>query len=80
MEYEPDPMFERVWDEACTWNKKLLRQLGQPFGNLGYVDMKDINKLNKPAVSDIVARSIRFVENLMDNFKDLKTVNSSLQN
>jgi hypothetical protein len=47
MKFEPDPLFERVWDEAYTWNKEILKWLGQPSGNLRDVDMKDINnKLN----------------------------------
>ena len=79
MALEPDPMLEQVWNEAFTWSKELLHQLGKPHGNLGKVDVKDINKLNKPAVSDIAFRSIYYVENLMDYVKHLKDANTLLR-
>ena len=80
MELELDPLLEKCWDDAFTWTKELLRERGKPYGTLDQIaSVREMNKLTQPAISNIAARALNFVEDLMNYAKELKTVNSSLK-
>ena len=41
-------VLDRMYEEAFTWSKDALHQLQKPFGTLDSVNLKDLNRLNKP--------------------------------
>ena len=80
MESEDLHEIDRMYNEAFTWSKDALRQLQKSYGRMENVEMKDVNKLNKPELANLCIRSLHFVGYLLDNVKDLRNASSSLQN
>ena len=71
---------DRLYKEALTWSKETLHLLQKPYGSLESVNLKDLNRLNKPEVVNVCIRALHFVGHLMDNVENLKNASSSLQN
>ena len=69
-----------MYKEALTWSKETLHLLQKPYGSLESVNLKDLNRLNKPEVVNVCIRALHFVGHLMDNVENLKNASSSLQN
>ena len=71
---------DRLYKESFTWSKETLHLLQKPYGSLESVNLKDLNRLNKPEVVNVCIRALHFVGHLMDNVENLKNASSSLQN
>ena len=71
---------DRLSKEAFTWSKETLHLLQKPYGSLESVNLKDLNRLNRPEVVNVCIRALHFVGNLMNNVENLTNASSSLQN
>ena len=68
-------------DQALTWSKDVLGLLNkQCCSGLERVELRDLNRLNKPDVVNICIRALHFVGGLLSNVELLKNASSSLQN
>ena len=68
-------------NQALNWSKDVLGQLSKQCSpGLEHVELRDLNRLNKPYIVTICIRALHFVGGLLNNVKNLKNSSGSLQN